>query len=162
GVEFALEPDDPAEDRGGQQAEDNDRQRGRCDLGREFEPRGNQEIHASPLWRPSQRGPARRVPGRAAMTEWLLSLEGTAAALQMGRHDPCLPRPPIAAAHATIAAPFALLVVPWPGPHLWPILAGAIVCHTAYRVAQAMSYSRGAYGVVYPVVRGTGPFFAVI
>ena len=44
----------------------------------------------------------------------------------------------------------------------WPIFAGAFVIHTGYKFAQAMTYSRGAYGVVYPVVRGTGPFFAVI
>jgi multidrug transporter EmrE-like cation transporter len=29
-------------------------------------------------------------------------------------------------------------------------------------VLQAMAYSRGAYTVVYPVVRGTGPLFTVI
>lgn len=116
------------------------------------------------------------------MTAWLLSLEGTDAgrqvamglalmaaflhalfgALQKGRHDPWLSRAAIDASYATMAAPFALLVVPWPEPHMWPIFAGAFVIHTAYKVAQAMTYSRGAYGVVYPVVRGTGPFFAVI
>jgi drug/metabolite transporter (DMT)-like permease len=45
---------------------------------------------------------------------------------------------------------------------MWPIFAGAFVIHTFYKVAQAMTFQRGAYGVVYPVVRGTGPFFAVI
>jgi drug/metabolite transporter (DMT)-like permease len=34
--------------------------------------------------------------------------------------------------------------------------------HLAYKVLQAMAYTRGAYTVVYPVVRGTGPLFAVI
>jgi drug/metabolite transporter (DMT)-like permease len=61
-----------------------------------------------------------------------------------------------------IAAPFALFVVPWPEPHMWPIFAVAFVIHTGYKVLQAMAYSRGAYTVVYPVVRGTGPLFAVI
>ncbi|WP_413870125.1 EamA family transporter [Albidovulum sp.] len=116
------------------------------------------------------------------MTQWLLSLEGTGAgrqvamglalmaaflhalfgALQKGRHDPWLSRAAIDAAYAAIAAPFALFAVPWPEPHMWPIFAGAFVIHTGYKFAQAMTYSRGAYGVVYPVVRGTGPFFAVI
>ncbi|WP_413872940.1 EamA family transporter [Albidovulum sp.] len=116
------------------------------------------------------------------MTEWLLSLEGTGAgrqvamglalmaaflhalfgALQKGRHDPWLSRAAIDAVYATLAAPFALFVVPWPEPHMWPIFAGAFVIHTFYKVAQAMTFQRGAYGVVYPVVRGTGPFFAVI
>lgn len=124
----------------------------------------------------------RRAPPLPDMTGWLLSLEGAEAgrqaamalaltaaflhalfgALQKGRHDPWLSRAAIDAAYATMAAPFALFVVPWPEPHMWPIFAGAFVIHTAYKVAQAMTYSRGAYGVVYPVVRGTGPFFAVI
>lgn len=116
------------------------------------------------------------------MSAWLLSLEGTGAgrqmamglalmaaflhalfgALQKGRHDPWLSRAAIDATYAALAAPFALFVVPWPEPHMWPIFAGAFVIHTGYKFAQAMTYSRGAYGVVYPVVRGTGPFFAVI
>jgi drug/metabolite transporter (DMT)-like permease len=36
------------------------------------------------------------------------------------------------------------------------------VIHFIYKLLQAMAYSRGAYTVVYPVVRGTGPLFAVI
>ncbi|MCU9847691.1 DMT family transporter [Defluviimonas sp. WL0024] len=116
------------------------------------------------------------------MSAWLVSLEGTPAghhvalglalmaaflhalfgALQKGRHDPWLSRAAIDASYAIIAAPFAFLVVPWPEPHMWPIFAGAFVIHVGYKIAQAMTYSRGAYAVVYPVVRGTGPFFAVI
>ena len=52
--------------------------------------------------------------------------------------------------------------MPWPEPQLWPILAGAFVIHVCYKLLQAMAYQRGAYTVVYPVVRGTGPLFAVI
>lgn len=116
------------------------------------------------------------------MSAWLVSLEGTPAgghlamalallaaflhalfgALQKGRHDPWLSRAAIDASYAAMAAPFALLAVPWPEPHMWPIFAGAFVIHTGYKFSQAMTYSRGAYAVVYPVVRGTGPFFAVI
>ena len=36
------------------------------------------------------------------------------------------------------------------------------VIHTAYKVLQGYTYTKGAYTVVYPVVRGTGPLFAVI
>ncbi|MDX5402539.1 MAG: DMT family transporter [Rhodobacterales bacterium] len=116
------------------------------------------------------------------MSAWLVSLEGTPAgsqvatllalmaamlhavfgAMQKGRHDPWLMRGAIDINYAMIAAPFALLVVPFPEPHMWPIFAGAFVIHTAYKVLQAMAYTRGAYTVVYPVVRGTGPLFAVI
>lgn len=45
---------------------------------------------------------------------------------------------------------------------MWPIFAGAIVIHFTYKSLQAMAYSRGAYTVVYPVVRGAGPLFTVI
>ena len=116
------------------------------------------------------------------MSAWLISLEGTETghtaalglalmaaflhaifgALQKGRHDPWLSRAAIDASYGLIAAPVAFFVVPWPEPHLWPILAGAFVIHAGYKLAQAMTYSRGAYTVVYPVVRGTGPLFAVI
>ena len=126
-------------------------------------------------------GPRGLPAGRRRMTAWLVSLEGTEAgrqvamglalaaaflhalfgALQKGRHDPWLSRAAIDAAYALMAAPF-VLVVPWPEPHMWPIFAGAFVIHTCYKFAQAMTYSRGAYAVVYPVVRGSGPFFTVL
>ena len=116
------------------------------------------------------------------MTDWLLSIEGTEAghqaalvlalmaallhavfgALQKGRHDPWLSRGAIDLSYCLMAAPFALFVVPWPEPHLWPIFAAAIVIHVGYKIAQATTYQLGAFTVVYPVVRGTGPFFAVI
>lgn len=116
------------------------------------------------------------------MTDWLISLEGTDAgqrvalafalaaavlhaifgALQKGRHDPWLSRAAIDASYALMAAPFALFVVPWPEPHMWPIFAVVFVIHVGYKVLQAMAYTRGAYTVVYPVVRGTGPLFTVI
>lgn len=116
------------------------------------------------------------------MSGWLISLEGTEAgrdlalalallaavlhalfgALQKGRHDPWLSRAVIDLCYGVMAIPFALFVVPWPEPHMWVIFAGAFVIHAAYKLLQAMAYTRGAYTVVYPVVRGTGPFFAVI
>ncbi|MEP1518724.1 MAG: EamA family transporter, partial [Ascidiaceihabitans sp.] len=79
-----------------------------------------------------------------------------------GRHDPWLTRGAIDASYGLMAAPFALFVVPWPEPHMWPIFAAVWVIHIIYKVLQAMAYTRGAYTVVYPVVRGTGPLFAVI
>ena len=116
------------------------------------------------------------------LSDYLISLEGTEAghraalilavmaaflhaafgALQKGRHDPWLTRGAIDISYGIMAAPFAFFVVPWPEPHLWPILAGAFVIHTVYKLLQAFAYTRGAYTVVYPVVRGTGPLFAVI
>lgn len=116
------------------------------------------------------------------MTEWLLSIEGSETgrllamglallaafshavfgALQKGRFDPWLTRGVIDANYALMAAPFALFVVPWPEPHMWPIFAGMVVIHIGYKLLQAMAYERGAYTVVYPVVRGTGPLITVI
>ncbi|MEM6593469.1 MAG: DMT family transporter [Pseudomonadota bacterium] len=116
------------------------------------------------------------------MSDWLISLEGTAAghdlamalallaaflhalfgALQKGRHDPWLSRGAIDLSYGLMAAPFALFVVPWPEPHMWLIFAGVYVIHVGYKVLQGFAYTKGAYTVVYPVVRGTGPLFAVI
>ena len=116
------------------------------------------------------------------MAEWLISLEGTAAggrlalalallaavlhalfgALQKGRIDPWTARAAIDASYGLLALPFAFFVVPWPEPHLWPLLVIAWGIHVGYKLLQATAYSLGAYLVVYPVVRGTGPVFTVI
>ncbi len=116
------------------------------------------------------------------MSDWLISLEGTEAghrlalglallaaflhavfgALQKGRHDPWLTRGAIDASYSAIAAPFAFFVVPWPEAHMWPIFAAAFVIHVGYKLMQSWAYTKGAYTVVYPVVRGTGPLFTVI
>jgi drug/metabolite transporter (DMT)-like permease len=116
------------------------------------------------------------------MSAWITSVEGTEAgaslatmlallaallhavfgALQKGRHDPLLARGAIDASYGLMAAPFAFFVVPWPEPHMWPIFAGAFVIHGFYKWATLASYRRGAYTVVYPVMRGTGPLFAII
>ncbi|WGH80329.1 EamA family transporter [Jannaschia ovalis] len=116
------------------------------------------------------------------MTEWVLSVEGTAAgtraamilalsaallhalfgAMQKGRFDPWTSRTAIDAALVVISAPVALFVVPWPPLELWWVLAGMVAIHFAYKVLMALTYDRGAYTVVYPVVRGTAPLFTVL
>ncbi len=116
------------------------------------------------------------------MSDWLISLEGTEAghqaalilalmaaalhavfgALQKGRHDPWLSRGAIDFSYCLMAAPFALFVVPWPEPHMWPIFAAVWLIHIFYKTLQALAYTKGSYTVVYPVVRGTGPLFTVI
>lgn len=115
------------------------------------------------------------------MSDWLISLEGTQeghqvalvlallaaflhavfGALQKGRHDPWVSRTAIDGWLVVLSFPMIFLV-PWPEPHMWPIFAGMVVIHFGYKLLQAMAYARGAYTVVYPVVRGTGPLFAVI
>ena len=101
----------------------------------------------------------RLAVGLALLAAVLHALFG---ALQKGRHDPWLARAAIDASYGIIAVPFALFVVPWPEPWMWPVFGGAFVIHAGYKVAQAMTYDRAPYTVVYPVVRGTGPFFTVI
>lgn len=116
------------------------------------------------------------------MTEWLISIEGTPTghqlalglalmaallhavfgALQKGRHDPWLTRGAIDFCYMVMALPFVLFVVPWPEPHMWPIFGAVWLIHIFYKVLQAWAYTKGAYTVVYPVVRGTGPLFTVI
>ena len=116
------------------------------------------------------------------MTDWVASIEGTAAAhrwalglallaavlhalfgaLQKGRFDPWTSRAAIDTGLVALSAPVALFLVPWPEGRLWWLLAGAVVIHFVYKVLQAATYDRGAYTVVYPVVRGTGPLFTVI
>lgn len=116
------------------------------------------------------------------MSSWITSIEGTPAgaqaalflalaaailhaifgALQKGRHDPLLARGVIDASYGLMAAPIALFIVPWPEPHMWPIFAGAFVIHGFYKWATLAAYRRGAFTVVYPVMRGTGPLFTVI
>ena len=83
-------------------------------------------------------------------------------ALQKGRHDPLLSRGAIDAAMVVLAGPVALFIVPWPEPHMWPIFAGMFMIHASYKWAVLSAYRRGAYTVVYPVMRGTGPLFTVI
>ena len=83
-------------------------------------------------------------------------------ALHKGRHDPFLTRGAVDACYGLAFAPIALFVVPWPEPHMWPIFAAVFVIHLAYKTLQGFSYVYGAYTVVYPVVRGTGPFLTVI
>ena len=116
------------------------------------------------------------------MSEWLISLEGTDAgrqvalflavlaaflhalfgALQKGRFDPYTSRTVIDGCYALMALPFALFAVPWPEADVWPLFAIAWVIHVGYKLSQASAYSVGAYTVVYPVVRGTGPVLTVI
>jgi len=88
-------------------------------------------------------------------------LHAVFGAIQKGRHDPWLARGAIDASYAVMALPLALFVAPWPAPRMWPVFAGMVAIHGAYKLLQAMAYTRGAYTVVYPVVRGTAPLFAV-
>ena len=116
------------------------------------------------------------------MGDWLVSIAGTPqgaqlamvlaltsavahaafGALQKGRHDPWLTRGAIDGWLVIISAPVALFLVPWPDMTTAFFLAGAIVIHFFYKLTMALAYTRAAYTVVYPVVRGTGPVVTVL
>lgn len=111
------------------------------------------------------------------MTDWIISLEGTPegariaillaltsalahacfGALQKGRHDPWISRAAIDVWMVIFSLPLALFLVPWPRGHEWLVMAGVMAIHLVYKLAMALAYERGAYTVVYPVVRGSGP-----
>ncbi|PLS21972.1 EamA family transporter [Neptunicoccus cionae] len=116
------------------------------------------------------------------MTEWLLEVDGTQfgrnlalalavlaavlhavfGALQKGKLDPWLARGAIDVSYSVMALPVILFLVPWPEPHVWPLLFGAMGIHLVYKFFQAMAYARGSYTVVYPVVRGMGPLVTML
>lgn len=116
------------------------------------------------------------------MSDLILSIEGTETgrlvammlalmaaflhavfgAMQKGRFDPWMMRGAIDISYFVMAAPIALFVVPWPEPHMWLIFVGVFIIHTIYKLLMAAAYTKGAYTVVYPVVRGTGPLFTVV
>ena len=115
------------------------------------------------------------------MSRWITSIEGTEAghtaamilaltaaflhavfgSLQKGKIDPWLSRGAIDTAQVVLALPMALFLVPWPQGTEWLLILGALPIHFVYKVGMALAYSRGAFTVVYPVVRGMGPVFTV-
>ncbi len=99
----------------------------------------------------------------AAMALALLAAVAHAAfgALQKGRHDPWLTRGAIDAWLFVLSLPIAFFLVPWPEGEVWWLLVGALAIHFVYKLLMAMAYSRAAFTVVYPVVRGTGPLATV-
>ncbi|WP_375690434.1 EamA family transporter [Pseudooceanicola sp. LIPI14-2-Ac024] len=116
------------------------------------------------------------------MSDLILSLDGTEAghrlalilalsaaflhallgALQKGRVDPWLSRGAIDTAFIVLTLPLALFLVPLPQGREWGLVIGTMPFMFAYKWLLALAYSRAAYTVVYPVVRGSGPFFTVI
>lgn len=111
------------------------------------------------------------------MGEFLKSLAGTATgenlalalallsglahavfgAINKGGMDPYFNRGAINVSYSLMAAPFALFVVPWPTGELFVILLVAFFVHLVYEWLQTVSFSKGAFTVVYPIARGTGP-----
>lgn len=79
------------------------------------------------------------------------------AALNKGGNDPYLNRGAINVAYSILAAPFALFVFPLPESELVPILIASFIFHVGYEWLQSAAFYRGAFTLVYPIARGTGP-----
>ncbi|MCB1451621.1 MAG: EamA family transporter [Nitratireductor sp.] len=78
-------------------------------------------------------------------------------AINKGGIDPFVNRGAINVSYSLMAAPFALFVVPWPTPELFRILIAVYFIHLLYEWLQSQSFHLGAFTVVYPIARGTGP-----
>ncbi|MEM9329873.1 MAG: DMT family transporter [Pseudomonadota bacterium] len=84
------------------------------------------------------------------------------AALNKHGHDPYLNRGAINVAYSIMAAPFALFVFPLPERFLIPVLFASFVMHLAYEWMQSAAFLKGAFTLVYPIARGTGPLVTAI
>ena len=115
------------------------------------------------------------------MSQWITSIEGTEAghlaamilaltaaflhaifgSMQKGDVDPWISRGAIDFWLVVFALPMALFLVPRPEGVQWLLILGTLPIHFVYKLGMALAYSRGAFTVVYPVVRGMGPVFTV-
>ncbi len=116
------------------------------------------------------------------MGEWIVSLAGTEAgarlalvlalcsalahavfgAINKGSSDVFLTRGAINISYALMMAPFALFVLPLPDGRVWFWLGVSYLIHIIYEYLQASAFERGAFTLVYPISRGTGPLVALV
>ena len=96
---------------------------------------------------------------RLALVLALVSAFAHAVFGALNKHgfDPYLNRGAINLAYSIMAAPFALFIFPLPETHLIYILVLSDFFHLGYEWLQAAAYTRGAFTLVYPIARGTGP-----
>ena len=62
----------------------------------------------------------------------------------------------------SLISAFALPFVPFPDPASWPLLALAILIHTAYHFCLPMAYHYGDFGQIYPIARGSAPLLVTL
>lgn len=62
----------------------------------------------------------------------------------------------------SLISAFALPFVALPNPASWPLLALAIMIHTAYHFCLPMTYHYGDFGQVYPIARGSAPLIVTL
>lgn len=83
-------------------------------------------------------------------------------AINKGGIDPYYNRGSINISYSLMAAPFALFVFPWPDLELFKILCVTYLVHLLYEWLQTLSFAKGAFTVVYPIARGTGPLITAL
>jgi len=83
-------------------------------------------------------------------------------AVTKGGVDPYFNRGAINISYSLMAAPFALFVLPWPTSELFEILFIGFFIHLLYEWLQTTSYAKGAFVLVYPIARGTGPLIIAL
>lgn len=84
------------------------------------------------------------------------------AALNKQGFDPYLNRGAINLSYSIMAAPFALFVFPLPEGFLVPVLAISFIFHVGYEWLQSAAFTKGAFTLVYPIARGTGPLVTAL
>ncbi len=83
-------------------------------------------------------------------------------ALQKDQNDPFLVRSAIDFWFCILWLPIGLFVMPWPTAYEWLLIAGLLPIHTAYKAALAMAYRNGDFSFIYPIARGSSPFFTAL
>lgn len=86
----------------------------------------------------------------------------TFGAINKGGVDPYLNRGAINISYSLMAMPFALLILPWPSQELFQILVITFFIHVLYEWLQTVSFYNGAFTVVYPIARGSGPMITAL
>ena len=120
--------------------------------------------------------------GDLAMGAWIVEISGTPAgenlavvlalvaavahaifgAINKGGMDPYFNRGAINISYSLMAAPFALFFLPWPDAYLFKILVATYFIHLLYELGQTIAFDKGAFTVVYPIARGTGPLITAL
>lgn len=115
------------------------------------------------------------------MGEWLVSIAGTETgarlalalalfsalahatfgAINKGGVDPFLNRGAINLWYGLLTAPVSFFVLPYPTPTVWMWLGISFTIHIVYEYLQASAFKKGAFTLVYPIARGTGPLVAL-
>ena len=83
-------------------------------------------------------------------------------AMQKCPEDPFLVRAGIDFWFLVTFLPIVLFVLPWPTSREWLLIAGIFPIHTLYKLVLTGAYRNGEFTVIYPIARGSAPFFTAL